>query len=195
MQGSSRKSEETAASGLQTWIALLRGINVGGQSKLPMQQLAETLRRLGLQRVTTYVQSGNVVFQGPPIVPARLAEQIGTAISSQFGFRPPILLISREALFEVLNRSPFLHIPPDDKTVHCFFLFAAATAPDIDGLNAVTASNERWALRDNVLYLHAPDGFGRSKFAASVEKRVGVPTTARNWRTLTHVYQLADALR
>jgi uncharacterized protein (DUF1697 family) len=193
MQGTSVTSE--AAGGLQTWIALLRGINVGGQNKLPMQPLAATLGQLGLQRVTTYLQSGNIVFQGPKIAPALLAEQIGDAILARFGVRPQILLVSREAMLKILNQCPFARIKSDDKTLHCFFLFAPATAPDIDGLNAATSTRERWVLRENVLYLHAPDGFGRSKLAASVEKRIGVPTTARNWRTVTQLYQLADAQR
>jgi uncharacterized protein (DUF1697 family) len=192
MRRPSTKSEAFEAGGRRIWIALLRGINVGGRNKLPMQRLAETLRQRGLRRVATYLQSGNVVFQGPRIEPAPLADEIGNAILAEFGFRPPLLLITRQALLEIRNRCPF---PPDDKTVHCFFLFTPASAPDIDGLNAVTASRERWVLQANILYLHAPDGFGRSKLAASVERRLGVPTTARNWRTLTHLCQLANAQR
>jgi uncharacterized protein (DUF1697 family) len=121
-----------------------------------------------------------------------LAKQIGDAILSDVGFRPQLLLITRDDLLEILNQCPFPPIPSDDKTVHCFFLFAPAAAPDIDGLNAATAAGEQWVLQKNVLYLHAPNGVGRSKLAASIEKRIGVPTTARNWRTVSQLCKIAD---
>jgi uncharacterized protein (DUF1697 family) len=187
------KSDREPANRLQTWIGLLRGINVGGQNKLKMQYLSEILRQLGLPQVTTYLQSGNVVFQAPRRAPAVLTEQISNAILSHAGLRPQLLLITREDLREIMSECPFPPIPSDDKTVHCFFLFAPATAPDLDGLNALTAAGEQWVLQKNVLYLHTPHGFGRSKLAASIERRVGVPTTARNWRTVTQLCQIADA--
>ena len=186
-------SEVQTSSGLKLWIALLRGINVAGRNKLPMAQLADSLRGLGLRRVTTYLQSGNVIFHGPEVAPSRLADEIGNGLFARFGFRPLILLLTRDELRQVLADNPFRHIHSVDETLHCFFLFKPATAPDTNGLNAARSAREQWVLKNGVLFLSAPDGFGQSKLAAKVEKLIGVPATARNWRTITQLCEIADA--
>jgi uncharacterized protein (DUF1697 family) len=181
------------SSGVKLWIALLRGINVAGRNKLPMAQLADCLRRLGLRGVTTYLQSGNVIFQGPEIAPSALADEIGNALFARFGFRPLILLLTRDELNLVLAANPFQHVNPNDKTLHCFFLFRPAIVPDTNGLNAARSAREQWVLKNSVLFFYAPDGFGRSKLAATVERLLGVPATARNWRTVSRLCELANA--
>jgi uncharacterized protein (DUF1697 family) len=186
-------SEVQSSGGVKVWIALLRGINVAGRNRLPMAQLADSLRGLGLRRVTTYLQSGNVIFEGPEIAPSQLADEIGNALFTRFGFRPLIFLLTRDQLNQVLADNPFRRVNPDDKALHCFFLFKPASAADTNGLNAARSAREQWVLKNGVLFLYTPDGFGRSKLAATLEKLIGIAATARNWRTITQLCQLADA--
>lgn len=122
---------------MQTWIALLRGINVGGRNTMPMAALATTLESAGCRSVRTYIQSGNVVF------------------TSSSRSKPK--------------------------------------SPDINGITKLAISSERFQLIDYVFYLHAPDGFGRSKLAAGAERKLGVPLTARNYTTIHNLSEMLDA--
>ena len=179
---------------MPTWIALFRGINVGGSNVLPMKELVRVLESLGLKDVQTYIQSGNVVFQSSGKPPAKLNEKIAAAIQKRRGFRPHVLILSAARLNEIAASNPFPEAEANPKSLHVFFLDSTpGTGPgtDLKSLTKIKAPAERFRLIDDVFYLHAPDGIGRSRLAASVEKRLGVPTTARNWRTVQKLIEMA----
>jgi uncharacterized protein (DUF1697 family) len=176
---------------MNTYIALLRGINVGGKNILPMKELAGLLESLGLSQVTTYLASGNVVFRGPASDVEELAAEIKEAIGRRFGFMPQLLIRSLQDLQEAVAANPFPEAESQPKTLHFFFLESPPAEPDLDRLESVRAANERFKLVDAVFYLHAPDGIGRSKVVATAEKALGVTATARNWRTVSQVISLA----
>ena len=159
---------------MNTYIALLRGINVGGNNKLPMKELVVVLQGLGLHNVKTYIQSGNVVFQSERTDRLNLPQEITAAIKASHGFAPVILLL-------------------DAAELHFFFVDGE---PKInwDALERLKIANERYQLIGKVFYLHAPDGIGQSKLAENLGKGWGVNVTARNWRTVNEVMQMADAL-
>lgn len=173
------------------WILLLRGINVGGRNVLPMRELVEILEALGLEDVRTYVQSGNVVFWARREVPPRLGEEVAAAVEERKGFRPHVLLISRDRLERAIRANPFPEAEAEPKSLHLFFLASPPDAPDLDGLNDARPPTERFHLADDVFYLHAPDGIGRSKLAAKAERLLGVDATARNWRTVRKLSEIA----
>ena len=175
---------------MNTYIALLRGINVGGRNKLRMPELVALLEDLGLHNINTYIQSGNVVFQSSPIDEQALAEDISAAIGRHRGFTPQVLVLSRDEFRQAWAGNPFPEAESAPKTVHLYFLAAPATDPDLDILAAFQKENERFLLTDAVFYLHAPDGIGRSKLAERVEKALGIPATARNWRTVGKIMVL-----
>jgi len=174
---------------MTTWVALLRGINVGGTGILPMKVLVDNLTALGMKNVRTYIQSGNVVFDYPRRSAERVADDIGDKIYGEHGFRPFVLAMRRADLEAAIAGNPFPKAERDPKSLHLFFL-ASPPSADMKRLNEITSPTERFALVDKVLYLYAPDGIGRSKLAARVEKLLGVPATARNWRTVTKVRDL-----
>lgn len=173
------------------WILLLRGINVGGKNLLPMRELVEILESLGLEDVRTYVQSGNAVCRGQGEPAPELGEEISAAIEERKGFRPQALLLSRDRLGAAIRANPFPEAEAQPNRLHLFFLASAPESPDLDGLEAARAPTERFHLADDVFYLHAPDGIGRSKLAAKAERLLRVPATARNWRTVQKLREMA----
>jgi uncharacterized protein (DUF1697 family) len=178
---------------MQTWIALLRGVNVGGKNKLPMKELVALLETLGLSEVRTYIQSGNAIFRGPAGSPSALADSIGSAIREKFGFQPGVIVIRQEDFAKAAAVNPFPEAEKelDGRTLHLFFLGHGLKKVDAECLDAVKRTTERWRVIGPVFYLHAPEGFGDSKLAAKAERCLGVPATARNWRTVSELLKLA----
>ncbi len=172
------------------WVALLRGVNVGGANRLPMAELRAALEDAGLADVATYIQSGNVVFRSAARAPARPASIVGDAIEGVGGFRVPVLVLSAEELERAAASVPF-DADADPKSVMLWFLFEAPRDPDLDALRALAANGERFHLAERVFALHAPNGVGRSKLAAQVERKLGVDATARNLRTVRKLLAMA----
>ncbi|GJM42517.1 MAG: hypothetical protein DHS20C20_27990 [Ardenticatenaceae bacterium] len=169
---------------MKTFIALLRGINVGGHNKLPMRELVQLLESLGLANVKTYIQSGNVVFQSERTDLPALSNEIGTAVQESHGFTPRVLLLSLADLQTAVSQNPFPATDDQHKTLHFYFLESAPPDPDLAKLEAAKSESEQFKLIDRVFYLYAPEGIGRSKLAEKVERALGVAATARNWRTV-----------
>lgn len=175
------------------YIALLRGINVGGKNKLPMKALTTTLTEAGYSDVKTYIQSGNVVFHHNGEDTRSLATDIASLIHNEHGFEPAVLVLTVTAFENAMKANPFRDAEEEPATLHLSFLDHRPVAPDLDKLNSLKAATERFELQDQVFYLHAPDGIGRSKLAAQVEKALGVPATARNWRSVQKILEMARA--
>lgn len=177
---------------MNTWIAFFRGINVGGKNLLPMKQLQNDLKSLNCVNVRTYIQSGNVVFQSTGRTAPPLAKKIAAKIETQHGFRPHVLILNKQQLQKAVTANPFSDAIAEPKSLHFFFLAEPPTCPDLTAIEKAKAPTETYHLAENVFYLSAPEGIGRSKLAASVEKHLGVVTTARNYRTVAAVLSLAD---
>ncbi|MFZ0389362.1 MAG: DUF1697 domain-containing protein [Calditrichia bacterium] len=175
---------------MPTYIALLRGINIGGHNKLPMADLKKLLREFGLKRIRTYIQSGNVVFDSEETDKPGLAEKIRVAVNQKHHFAPQVMLLSREELSRAISANPYPEAEEAPKSVHLYFLSAKPENPDLEKLEKLKRSSEHFALQGRVFYLQAPEGIGRSKLAAAVEKALGVPVTARNWRTVRKLEEM-----
>ena len=166
---------------------------MGGKNRLPMADLRAHLADAGFEGVQTYIQSGNVVCRHPAKRPSMLVQRMGDTIETHFGFRPAIHVLTLEALQAAADASPFTG-ENLDKALHLFFLDQEPRQPDLEGLKAIKGPTEDFSLSGKVFYLHAPDGIGRSKLAQRAERLLGVPATARNWRTVQAVLSLANAL-
>jgi uncharacterized protein (DUF1697 family) len=169
---------------MKTYIALFRGINVGGKNILPMKELVAVLKSLGLQNIETYIQSGNVICRSKAADTAQLARKISAAIKKSHGFEPQVLLLDSAALDKVIRENPYPEGEVAPSTLHVNFLAAIPPKPDLKALEKIRSESERFHLAGDVLYLHAPDGIGRSKLAASMERLLGIPMTSRNWNTV-----------
>lgn len=178
---------------MNPWVLLLRGINVGGRNKLQMAPLRATLKRLGLQQVRSVLQSGNVVFTG--VIDARafgaIAEDV---IAAEHGVRTRALVLSGDSFAAIAAGYPWPEAWRDPSTGHVWFLDRPSETP-LEALKRLAAPRERVALTDAALYLHAPDGIGRSKLAAEAGKRLGAAATARNLATVQRITGLLGALR
>ena len=176
---------------METWIALFRGINVGGKNILPMAELRSDFEALKLNNVRTYIQSGNVVFEATAKTTTTISKKIKRRVEERHGFRPELLVLHKDELIAAVEANPFSDATSDPKTLHFFFLVQPTTAAQTDGLEDARKETENFHLTDRVFYLHAPEGIGRSKLAAKVEKHLGVTTTARNFRTVDKLVLLA----
>lgn len=180
---------------MKTCIALLRGINVGGSHLLPMKELKAVVEKNGCVDVQTYIQSGNVVFRSAIADVSRLAKQLTAAVSRSHGFEPRVLVLTREELERAAAGNPFPEADENPKSLHLFFLAERPAKPDLKGFEALKTKTERFALKGKILYLLTPDGFGASKLAQRAERLLGVEATARNWRTVTTLLDMANASR
>ena len=176
---------------MNTYIALFRGINVGGNNSLPMKELVVLLEEIGAKKVRTYIQSGNAVFHSAEKNSSQLSKQLAVEIKKRHGFEPHVLLLGLEAINTAIAKNPFSEAEADPSSLHLGFLASTPKNPDLEKLNSLKKASERFHLGDNVFYLHAPEGVGRSKLAASTEKLLGVPMTDRNWRTVCKIKELA----
>ena len=174
---------------MATWVALLRGVG-GGIRPLPMRELAAALTGIGLKDVRTYIQSGNVVFSSAKSA-TRLAGEIERCIEKTFGFHSKTFVLSIAELRRAAAGNPFPQADKEPTSLHLFFLARPAKAAQLDAMNAIKAKSEQFVLTNKVLYFYAPKGFGISKLGAKVGRLLGVDTTARNWRTVGKLLELA----
>ncbi len=176
---------------MTTWIALLRGINVGGNNILPMAALKQDFESLKCTNVSTYIQSGNIVFNSTSKSARKLSERIARRIEEKHGFRPHVFILNLKNLQDAVAANPFPKAVSDPKSLHFSFLEESPVAPNLEALEKAKSPTETYELTDRVFYLHAPDGIGRSKLAANVEKHLGVVTTGRNYRTVDKLLSMA----
>ena len=178
---------------MPAYVALLRGINVGGHRLIKMADLRAVFVAADADDVVTYIQSGNVVFTHAARSEPTLVAELEKRIAKAAGFPVPVVLRTAGQLARVIADSPFPEADADH--VHVAFLAARppANAPTID---ARALAPERFAAVGRELYLYLPDGTGRSKLAAAVlakPKAIGAGATARNWRTVLKLNELASA--
>ena len=176
---------------MKTYVALFRGINVGGNNVLPMKNLVALLENIGSKNVKTYIQSGNAVFEHEEENSSLLSRRIRAMIKESHGFEPQLLLLKLEDIERAVGSNPFPEAESEPKTLHLYFLASVPNNPELGVLESIKSDGERFALKDGVFYLHAPEGIGRSKLAANTEKALGVAATGRNWRSVCKVMAMA----
>jgi uncharacterized protein (DUF1697 family) len=178
---------------MNTYVSMLRGINVGGKKRIQMQQLVALYESLGLANVRTYVQSGNVVFDSAAADASRLARLIEDGITKTFGFPVAVLIRTKDELARVIENNPFVKQKGIDvDKLHVTFL---SDLPDGAGLDQVRAAGDQadsFVVTDREVYLYCPNGYGRTKLSNDFfEKKLRVTATTRNWRTVTALLQIA----
>jgi uncharacterized protein (DUF1697 family) len=175
-----------------TYIAMLRGINVSGQKCIKMEQLRKCFEIMGFTQVRTYVQSGNVVFEAREH--CSFCEKIRKGILRDFGFDIPILLKSSKELGRIIQDNPFLELAGIDfSKLHVTFLSKAAPRTAREDLQTLAANGEQFHIKEEVIYLYCPNGYGRTKLSnTAIEKKLGLEATTRNWKSVNALCLLAQ---
>jgi uncharacterized protein (DUF1697 family) len=175
---------------MEHFIALYRGINVAGKNRVKMESLRAMHERLGHQGVTSYVQSGNIVFLAAGSV-EKIVRSVALRFSDEFGFAARVMVAPAALWGEIVRGNPYPEFAAKHpNTVHIGICDGQPDERELRALLARTGKSETFVVKGNVVYLHAPDGFGTSKFAAGMEKASGVPMTVRNWRTVEALSRL-----
>ncbi len=177
----------------QTYVSLLRGINVSGHKIIKMEQLRKSFEALGLGDVQTYVQSGNVVFKAPKQSSEVLSNKIREKIARDFGFSVPVIIRSSEEVRRAIKNNPFLKQRGiDSSKLHVTFLSKAPEKDSLKALEALTARPDQFRYSGREVYLYCPDGYGRTKLSNNALERVlGVTATTRNWNTVNKLYEMS----
>ncbi len=171
------------------FIVLFRG--VGGATQLPTKPLKEYLTAAGFRNAATYINSGNAV------VATDLGEQaaktlIAGIVREKFSFEKDIFLVSRAGWKKLIRDNPFPEGAQVPTSVHAFALSGKPEPEAVEALRARAAPHETVVVTGKVMYFHAPEGFGTSKLPPVIDRTLGVVSTARNWRTVLALMQIAD---
>jgi uncharacterized protein (DUF1697 family) len=177
---------------MKTYVALLRGVNLGAHNKVPMADLRALFDDLGAADVETYVQSGNVVFKSADGA-EKLTRAIERKIRRDLGLSVTVLVLTRPQLAKVLGGNPFAKAKKEPSKLHVTFLAEKLARARVGKLDPERGKPDEFRLVGRQVYLHCPKGYGRTKLTnAYFEKQLGVTATSRNWKTVTKLGELAS---
>ena len=189
MQDSSRAVQAAVS---QPYVALLRGINVGGGNKLLKDELVEVFAEVGCQDVRTYIQSGNVVFRAAESLADGLSARITASIASSHGYQIPVVMRTALDFDRIVRGNPFLAAGADPAKLHVGFLAAAPHPERIARLDPDRSPPDAFEVRGREVYLHFPAGVARSKLDnAYFDRTLDTVCTIRNWRTVCKLHEMA----
>jgi uncharacterized protein (DUF1697 family) len=173
-----------------TYVALLRGINVGGKNKLPMVTLAKIFADEKCDDIATFIQSGNVIFEAPAKAAATIAARVQRRIEKELGLDVPVVVRAAAELAGVPKRNPFARAGTDE--LHVMFLADVPSPAQARALDPARSPGDEFALVGRDLYLRLPNGAGRSKLTnAYFDRALGTISTSRNWRTVHKLIELS----
>jgi len=173
---------------------MLRGINVGGQKIIRMENLRASFEALGFRRVRSYVQSGNVIFEATKSSSNNLPKLIGDKILIDCGFSAPVVLRTAEEVKQIVAGNPFLNVKGIDRSkLHVTFLSQLPATANNGRLDRLDSDPDQFRVRGQEIYLYCPNGYGRSKLSNNAtEKLLGVEATTRNWKTVNVLAEMSS---
>jgi uncharacterized protein (DUF1697 family) len=179
---------------IKTYIALLRGINVSGHHKIKMTELKQLFIELGFVNVTTYIQSGNVVFQTNLEELDKIEQQILNGIHQTFGHKIQVLVLNKKSLETIFNSNLFLQKSGIDiSKLHVTLLSNEPVYEGIKQINEMTTNQDEFDIVDKCIYLYCPNGYGNTKLNNNLfEKKLKVSATTRNWNTISKLVELSN---
>lgn len=181
---------------MEVYIALLRGINVSGAKKIKMADLRAALAELAYKNLKTYIQSGNIVFAANEKTPEDLETEIKQKIQDQFGYDVPVKVLTLEALKVAVAENPFLQEgEPDPRQLYVTFIKGAIREGGIEALKGHIKEPEDFRLIGDRIYLYLPLGAARTKLDNnSIEAKLKVQATTRNWRTSNKLIEMGEEI-
>jgi uncharacterized protein (DUF1697 family) len=173
------------------FVALLRGVNVGGAKRVPMAQWRAQLEQLGYTDVATLLNSGNAVFRAARGSAAQHAAQIAAALREQLGIDAPVIVKSAAELEAIVAGNPIDTATADPSRLLVAFAPDAAGLAGLAPIEALVAAPERFVLGRHAAYLHCPQGVLQSRAGEALLGRAGRGITTRNWATTLKLRALA----
>jgi len=181
---------------MKTYISLLRGINVGGHKIIKMTDLKLLFQKLLFENVTTYIQSGNVIFKTEETAVELLSKKITEQIFSEYGFDVHVTSYNLQSFKELIQNNPFLNeTSKKEEFFHITCFSKHIENIDIESLSKKINGEETFILHQNCLYLYLPYGYGNTKLTNTFfEKKLNQLATTRNWKTMKELLKIAENL-
>ncbi|MDP4278021.1 MAG: DUF1697 domain-containing protein [Bacteroidota bacterium] len=179
---------------MTTYISILRGINVSGQNLIKMDALQKLYENLGFHNVTTYVQSGNVVFKGDDFELNSLEQRISRQIEKDFGFDVPVIVLTVDKLKQIIDNNPFQNdLKKEHSYLHVTFLSSNPDHYAKKTIESKKQDEEEISFSENAIYLYCPRGYGKTKLTNNfLEAKLKVVATTRNWKTTNELFKIAQ---
>lgn len=176
---------------MNTYIALLRGINVGGHKKVPMNELRELLTASGFENVRTYIQSGNIILQSSLSNKDEIESRIQKSIFDYFGFEVPVIAKTNQELEVIFDACPF---SAEKKESSYFIMLSEIPKRElVDVVSEITFEKEEFRIINDCIYFHSSIGYGKSKFNMNAfEKKLNVKATSRNYKTMVKLIAMSS---
>ncbi len=179
---------------VSAYVALLRGVNLGGKNRLPMPELAKMFVEAGCTEVRTYIQSGNVVFRATPAKAEKLPVLIPRRIAEDFRYQVPVVVRSSAELAELIQSNPFLQAGIGTETLHVLFLSTRPGPEQIAKLDPERSAPDVFIVHGQEIYLHLPNGVADTKLTnAYFDSKLSTMCTGRNWRTTIKLLEMMEA--
>lgn len=176
---------------MNKYVILLRGINVGGHNKLPMDELSALLTKNNYKNIQTYIQSGNIILESSSSSNL-ISENIKALIHKNYGYTIPVICLTVQELIDAFQNNPFLTAEVNLKTLHLTVLKDSPKKETIEQLSIPIYKNDRYKVYKQFIYLYTPDGYAKTKFTnEKFEKGLQTTATSRNWNTVTKLIQLS----
>lgn len=186
----------TQRNNASVYIALLRGINVGGKNKLPMADLTTIVEELGGVDVQTYIQSGNIVLRATKTAAQRLPKLLAHAIQQSFNITVPVIVRTETEWRAVVKANPFLKAGCDERSLHVAFLADVPEKRAAAALDQNRSPGDSFHLRGREVYLHLPNGVARTKITNQyLDATLKTTSTLRNWRTVLKLLYMAETVQ
>jgi uncharacterized protein (DUF1697 family) len=180
---------------LKVFISILRGINVSGQKKILMSDLKVLYEKLGFKNVTTYIQSGNVIFKSnEKLADTELAKKIEKTIYQKYDFEVPLIIRSEEEMKKTISSNPFLKEKNSDaKRLYVTFLSEIPDKENVESITNIDFSPDKFIIIGKEIYLCVANGYGETKISNTFfEKKLKVKATTRNWNTVNKLSDMAS---
>jgi uncharacterized protein (DUF1697 family) len=178
---------------MRTLISFLRGINMTGHNSLRMSDLRELYIKLGFTDAETYIQSGNVIFSSDEFV-RDISLKIENAILERFSYKIPVMVRTVQEIKDLFSGNPYINEEKfDPSKMAVLFLHEKPVSSQLDKVKNINYPPDRFEIKDREIFIYCPNGFGRTKLYTNFfENKMGVVGTARNWKSITTILDLAE---
>lgn len=175
---------------MKIFLSILRGINVSGQKKIPMTELRILYEELNFKNITTYIQSGNVVFKSTNFID--LPKKIEQKIFERYNFNVPVIIRTPDEMQSIVEKNPFLKLKDVDLSkLHVVYLVDNPKQENIDKLKSYNYEPDIFSVSGKEVYLYCPNGYGNTKLTNNFfENKLKVTATTRNWNTTNQLFKI-----